>query len=260
MIGSGRGEIAMITKWLFRLAVSGLTFILGLMATDLRHDLKNEFASPTDYQWSSSMPRVACAHDDGAENPARAVDPYEVMVRSRYANFDYAYSVLVPRGMMGAMSPDGYPNHGFVVDLDHPTTVDWTNNNPFPRDYLAIDASYNSAERPSIEADVAASLESLNENHGRCRVLSKTATRLGGLPALHYTASYEDGGEAMIQDEIVAFRTEQGADIVYSITLRTEASRYARDKSLVTEMQRSFLFEPLPEAYPRAPVYEERKQ
>jgi hypothetical protein len=237
----------MIMKLLFRFAVSGLTLILGLMSAALKHEL----VSP-----AAVHPQKA-AQTDGNKVPA--TDPYEIMVRSRYANFDYAYSVLVPRGMMGEMSPDGSPNHGFMVNLDHPTTVDWTVNDTDLRNYLFINASYNSAEIPSIEADVAASLESLNEDHRRS-LLEKSATRLGGLPAIHYTASYEDRGEAMIQDEIVAFRTEQGADIVYRIRLRTEASRYARDKSLVTEMQRSFLLEPLPEAYPQAPVYEERKQ
>src|SRR5207237_7799698 len=45
----------------------------------------------------------------------------DITVEGRYSNFDYAYSVLVPKGMMAAGSPAPNPNHGFGIDLMHPT-------------------------------------------------------------------------------------------------------------------------------------------
>jgi hypothetical protein len=70
-----------------------------------------------------------------------------------------------------------------------------------------------------------------------------------------------DSGEAMIEDQIVAFRAQLGeeSDIVYTIDLTTTASRHQQDKRLVLEMQRSWIIDPLPNDYPLPPVYEEGK-
>jgi hypothetical protein len=176
----------------------------------------------------------------------------------RYTNFDYAYSVLVPEGMMGATDPAPSPQHGFGIDLMHPTTTDWTGQKGFPDAYLYVDGHYNSADLASPDEAMQESLKFLNEKFGHTRLLRKTPTRLGGLRALRFVASYRKSGEEMIEDEIVAFRKKED-DIVYSIDLTTPVSRYPRDKSLVTQMQKSWLADPLPNVYPLPTIHEEPK-
>jgi hypothetical protein len=179
----------------------------------------------------------------------------DVIVVGRYTNFNYGYSVLVPEGMMGATSPAPLPQHGFGIDLTQPTTTAWTKQKDFPRAYLYVDGSYNSALLASLDDAVQESLKFLNEEYGNSRLLSKTPTRLGGLRAFRFVSSYDKSGEEMIEDRIVAFRKK--GDIVYSIELTTPMSRYPREKSLVTQMQKSWLADPLPDGYPLPPVYEE---
>jgi hypothetical protein len=180
----------------------------------------------------------------------------DITVEGRYVNFDYAYSVLVPRGMMAVMNSNPpNPNHGFGIDLMHPTSTAWT----MPKLSLWADASYDSAEYGSPNAMIKNNLEWLREKHTQVRLLSRSPARLGSLSAVRFVISYVDSGEAMIEDQIVAFRSQLGeeGDIVYTIDLRTTVSRHKQDKRLVLEMQRSWIVDPLPNVYPLPPVYEE---
>jgi hypothetical protein len=181
-----------------------------------------------------------------------------ITVEGRYVNFDYAYSVLVPRGMMAAMnSSPPNPNHGFGIDLTHPTSTVWT----MPKLSLWADASFDSAEYGSPNAVIKNNLEWLREKHTQVRLLSRSPAHLGSLRAVRFVISYVDSGEPMIEDQIVAFRGQLGeeSDIVYTIELRTTASRHEQDKRLMLEMQRSWIIDPLPNDYPLPPVYEEGK-
>jgi hypothetical protein len=182
----------------------------------------------------------------------------DITVEGRYVNFDYAYSVLVPRGMMAAMnSTPPNPNHGFGIDLTHPTSTGWT----MPKLSLWADASYDSAEYGSPNAVIKSNLEWLRGKHTQVRLLSRYPAHLGSLRAVRFVISYVDSGEAMIEDQIVAFRSQLGeeSDIVYTIDLRTTSSRHQQDKRLVLEMQRSWIIDPLPNDYPLPLVYEEGK-
>lgn len=245
-------------RLLFRLTVSGFMLLIGIAASSLRHALVHRHVrsseSSTAQGKAQNVPRLS----EGQKVVTDRIDPYDIMVRGRYTHFDYAYSVLVPAGMTGATDPPGGSQHGFGIDLTNPTTTAWTERDSLPKAYLYVEGSYNSAELASLDDAVQESLKFLKEKDGRSRLLSKRRTRLGGLPAIRFTASYDEGNEAMTEEEIIAFRGPD-SDIVYSIDLRTPASRYARDKSLVTQMQKSWLADPLPEVYPLPPVYEERK-
>src|SRR6266404_2124068 len=162
----------------------------------------------------------------------------DIKVEGRYVNFDYAYSVLVPRGMMAAMNSNPpNPNHGFGIDLMRPTSTAWT----MPKLSLWADASYDSAEYGSPNVVIKNNLEWLREKHTQVRLLSRSPAHLGSLRAVRFVISYVDSGEAMIEDQIVAFRGQLGeeSDIVYTIDLTTTVSRHKQDKRLVLEMQRS---------------------
>ena len=242
-------------RLLLRFTVNLLTFTISFAAAMLAHafwhprtqrPVNVDLQSRTKIDPLEAKPVV---HED------------DITVEGRYVNFDYAYSVLVPKGMMGAMSPAPNPNHGFGINLMNPTSTSWTLEKGGPKACLWADASYDSAEYGSPNVVIKNSLEWLKEKHSRVRLVNRTPTRLGNLRAVRFVIAYEESGESMIEDQIVAFRSQlgEGSEIVYTIELRTLASRYYLDKLVALQMQRSWFVDPLPNDYPLPPVYEESK-
>ena len=167
-------------RLLLRFAVSFLTFIIGLTIAMLTRALwSHQLQRPGNVEFGSKT-----KHDPSETKPTVPED--NTTVEGRYSNFDYAYSVLVPKGMMGAMSPAPNPNHGFGIDLTHPTSTSWTLEKGWPKAYLWVDASYDSAEYGSPSVVIKNSLESLQEKHSRVRLVSRNPTRLGSLRAVHF--------------------------------------------------------------------------
>jgi len=240
---------------LLRFAVTFLTFTIGMAAAALTRVFR-----PPRLQRPEAVEFKSTKNDPSVSKTTVPED--DITVEGRYSNFDYAYSVLVPKGMMAAGSPAPNPNHGFGIDLMHPTSTSWMTHEGWPHAYLWVDASYDSAEYGTPTVVIKNSLDWLREKHIRVRLVSKTATHLARLRAVRFVIAYEESGEAMIEDHTVAFRNQlgEGSDIVYTIELRTPASRYDRDKEPVVEMQRSWLIDPLPNDYPLPPVYDEKKQ
>jgi len=124
--------------------------------------------------------------------------------------------------------------------------VTLTNSGDFPVSYLDVDASYNSPEWESLDDAIKEHLGFIAEEGSSVSVLSRTRTRLAGLRAVRVVARYEKGGEAMMSDEVVAFREENGEGVVYTIDLSTPLSNYDRDKPVLEEMQKTWCLQPLP--------------
>jgi len=110
-----------------------------------------------------------------------------------YLNYDYAYSVSVPKGMIGYGACD--TNHGFGINLLDPTNNWWTNHE-WPKSYLSVDASYNSAEITSADEEMAGLIQFLKDKKDVSTVTSivKTPTRLARLPAVRAVTYYNEGG------------------------------------------------------------------
>jgi len=225
-----------------------VTFSLGLAAARLTAAVWKRRPQCQDIESQSKATRKSeDAQTDASEE--------NMIVEGRYANFDYAYSVLVPKGMIGVGSPAPNPNHGFGINLINPTSVSWT------KARLWVDATYDSMEYGSPDDEMRSCLDWLREKHSKVRLISKTATRLGRMRAARFVVAYEESGEAMIEDRVIAFRNQLGedSDIIYSVDLITPASRYTLDKKSALEMQQSWLVDPLPDDYPLPPVYEKSK-
>jgi hypothetical protein len=162
-----------------------------------------------------------------------------VTVRGRYSNYDYAYSVFVPKGMVGLRSPAPNPNHGFVIRLRGEAKAE-----------LSVDASYNAAEWDSFDEALNADLDRFKRETGsEVSILTRRFVVLGGLKAIHFALHSEISvaNEPMIRDVILAFRNDPGGvGIVYEIALTTPARRYERDRQLVTQLQKSFRLKALP--------------
>lgn len=216
-----------------------ITCIVGLTSANL---LFVPMPSP------ARQPENAVLQPDGGSNSVQAAPADEECpwrIEGRYSNYDYAFSIAVPRGMIGFGGCA--TNHGFGIDLSNPTSSQWFWQSASPRAYLYIDASYNSANLESLDEAVRTEMRFLEEDKVTNIVLvSKTRTHLGGLPAVHFTIHYNISGEAMVKDMVLAFRKEQSEEIVYTISLTTALGRYQKDKEVMRRMQKTWGLQPLP--------------
>jgi hypothetical protein len=162
-----------------------------------------------------------------------------ITVKGRYSNYDYAYSVLLPKGVVGLRSPSPNPNHGFLVRLDGGGN-----------DQIVVDASYNAAEWKSLDEALSAALSQFTrEQNAEARVMMRTSAVLGGLDAIHFRllSGMPGSSNAIVEDVVLAFRKESGGvGIVYKIALTAAALRYERHQPLLMRLQRSFRLKPLP--------------
>jgi hypothetical protein len=164
-----------------------------------------------------------------------------------YFNYDYAYSVAVPRGMIayGAC----HTNHGFGIDLMNPTSNEWMKERGNPKAFLGVDANYNAGDLKSFDEAITQSMQFTNQERVTdIALVSVIRTHLARLPAVRFVIHYNQSGAAMIEDRVIAFRKESGKqiDILYSIELKTPQSRYARDKEVVSQIQSSWRLHRLP--------------
>lgn len=162
-----------------------------------------------------------------------------VPVKDRYTNYDYAYSVRLPKGLTGLQSPAPFPNHGFVIELADDAKAS-----------LSVSASYNAAEWNSFtDAIIAHKSYFKREVGSEIDVVAKAPAVLGGLRAIHFTMKprTSPSSDPEVRDVLVAFREVPGeVGFVYEIVLRTQTSRYPKDKHRLTDLQRSWRLRPLP--------------
>jgi hypothetical protein len=171
----------------------------------------------------------------------------EALFKGRYENYVYGYSVYIPDGMVGAGSTPPAPQHGFGINLDNPCSTAWKGARDFPKSYLYVDGSYNSLEWRWLDDAVAFHLNFLREKAENIRVQSRTLTRLGGLHAVRVVALYEEGGEEMVSDEVVAFmhKANGEASVIYTLDLSTPLSKYERDRPALEVLQKSWCLQPV---------------
>jgi hypothetical protein len=159
----------------------------------------------------------------------------QLVVKDRYSNYDYAYSVRLPKGLTGSMPPAPFPNHGFEIQLsDHAI--------------LSVDASYNAAEWNSFKDAINFHLRSFkDEVGGEVSLVGQTRTVLAGLRATRFTMRPKTSASNQVREILLAFRKIPGeVGIVYEISLTTLTSRYDQDKQLVADLQRTWGLRSLP--------------
>lgn len=219
------------------------TLALGC-GVGLAYALKDEPVSPR------ADPTVtSCGAPDSAEvsirdtpkDEAEEEDP--VIDEGSYANYAYGYSVKLPAGMVGMGAPPPAPQHGFGIDLDNPRSTEWIHEPEFPKSYLYVDGCYNSMEYAGVDDAVRSHLSALRETGKNVRVLSRTATTLGGLRAVRVVAHYEENGEEIVSDEVVAIGGQ--ADAVFTLALSTPLSKYERDRPVLEALRRSWCLQPV---------------
>ncbi len=231
-----------MARWSLKMAARLMAFTVCFNSVLLKNHVRTRYAAlqPADNT------ATKCASNKSSQTPTI----YD-SIEGRYANFNYAYSVLLPRGMVGLTSPAPNPQHGFGINLLNPTSVSWSEQDGWPNAYLWVDGSYNAMMWNSFDDIIDEHLRWQKEKYHRVRLIRRDATRLGQLPAVRFVMTYGDDGKEMVEDQVVSMRTQ--SDIIYSISLRTPLSRYGIDKRWVVEMQRTWLIDPLPDDYPILP-------
>jgi hypothetical protein len=163
----------------------------------------------------------------------------QVQVRGRYINLDYAYSVTLPKDLVGRRSSAPSPNHGFGIDISKKD-----------KSYLWADASHNAAEWRSYDDAVKARVAQLRgEGSTELKVVNRAATRLGRLKAQQYVIRYRhpESNVPLILGGVLAFRSNPGGvAIAYTIELITSEARYRRDRIVLELLRRSWMLRPLP--------------
>jgi len=160
-----------------------------------------------------------------------------LLVKNRYSNYDYAYSVRLPKGLTGLRSPSPFPNHGFAIQLSDE-----------PKASISVDASYNAAEWSSFDDAIKFHKDSFErEVGGEIKIVAQAPAVLGGLRAIHFTMKPSVSKSTELREVVLAFREAPGeVGIVYEIVLTTPASRYDKDKHLIAELQRTWRLKSLP--------------
>jgi hypothetical protein len=197
---------------------------------------------------------TSCGAPDLAEVSLRdtpavgAVEAEAVFDEGRYENCAYGYSVDIPAGMLGVGSTLPAPQHGLVIDLDHPGSAAWLGRKDAPESSLSAHGSYNSLGWRRLDEAADDQLTYLRGKGVNARVQSRTTTRLAGLRAVRVVARYERGGEVWVSDDIVALRRwdDSGAvSILYTLDLDTPLSKYERDRPVLEGMQKSWCLQPV---------------
>ena len=159
--------------------------------------------------------------------------PDYVVVKDVYSNYDYGFSVRIPKGLIALQSPAPFPNHGFAIQLaDQPSAV------------LSVDASYNAGEWSSFEDAIKAHVDIFKRELGYdVNIVDRVQTVLGGLRAIRFTIKPTISGptDFKVREVLLAFRRVRGeVGIVYEIVLTTLNSRYNKDKYLVGDLKRTW--------------------
>lgn len=164
--------------------------------------------------------------------------------RGQYRNYEYGFTVLIPKGYVGIRDPNPQPQHGFWIVLSRQ-----------PKAEIDVYANYDAANYDSLDEAVDAQFRYLKKEGVEIGELSRQTLTLQKLPAMRVVARYKDkaSGVVMIHDLIAAIRTqpykdEYGEDdikILYILLLRTPESRYSTDKELFERIVSSWKVRPL---------------
>src|SRR5947209_17398721 len=88
----------------------------------------------------------------------------DIVVKGRYSNYDYAYSVRIPAGLTGFRAAAPAPNHGFGIELSEQ-----------PKSSIWVDASYNAAFWKNFDEAIQAHIRYINDGGGKRNVNAKRA-------------------------------------------------------------------------------------
>lgn len=201
-------------------------------------------AEPADPSRAEVVMRDTPAAGVGDEGAADSEEE-EAVFEGCYENRVYGYSVEIPEGMVGLGATPPAPQHGFGIDLDNPRSTEWMRGPEFPKSYVYVDGSYNSLGWRRPDDALNSNLDFLREKGKNVRIRERVEMRLGGLRAVRVIATYEEDGEEVVNDEVVAFDDEADPSIVYTLSLSTPRSKYLRDRPVLKALAEGWCLQPV---------------
>lgn len=217
-----------------RLSIAMLTFIVGSTVASIWNSTHYPNYKEIEHSVSSGI-QLKQAPVSSQQSPEESIYTYE---RGLYSNYNFAYSVRIPKGLIGYRSPAPMPNHGFGIDLSQKEDS-----------HVWVEANYNAGFWESFDDAIKFDLDVMNDKEiSDLKLAQRTVTRLSGLRAVRYVIHYKRSGIPMIQETVLAFRKEnEDVEFVYTIGLVTLASRYSKDRKVVDELQKTFRLESFPD-------------
>jgi hypothetical protein len=147
----------------------------------------------------------------------------ESQFSGRYANCDYGFYVLLPKGYLAHGNHSPSPNHGFLIGLPDTGITDVVSVDD--KRFIWVNAEYNSFDLSSLEEAADWLTKMSGEGKKEFKVLRHEGTKLNGLAAKLIRYQYEGSSGTVIEEAIIALR----AGILYEIGLRTSAGDYKQD-------------------------------
>jgi hypothetical protein len=105
-----------LRQYVFKLFFAATAFTLGLASSEL---WQSNPAPPPPARYVTSDPALpVLSFSTPAQDMRR--DEGDAREEGRYYNYDFGFSVDIPKGMVGVRPPAPMPNHGFVIDPENP--------------------------------------------------------------------------------------------------------------------------------------------
>lgn len=159
--------------------------------------------------------------------------------RVKYTNYEYGYSLKIPRGLVGLSPPAPSPQHGIKIRLSENHDV-----------YMVTNAFFSAVDYPSLEAAVDSDLAELGRRATDLQIVSRHREWLGHLKATQWRVRYKDvtSGAMLIAETMTAIRRAKSPEegVLYTLTLVTTESRYQSDRKVFQRILRSWRMRPLP--------------
>jgi hypothetical protein len=135
----------------------------------------------------------------------------------RYANCDYGFYVILPKGYIGHGNHSPSPNHGFLIGLPDTRITDVVSTDD--KRFIWVNAEYNSFDLSSLKEAADWQMKISGEGKKDFRILQREDAKLNGLAAKRIRYQYEDSNGKVIEEQVIALRS----GILYEIGLKTKA-------------------------------------
>ncbi len=214
----------------------------------------------------SAAPKATPEHQETPTQEEIAKDAakqgYKIY-RGKYANYEYGYSVLIPKGFVGISDPSPQPQHGFGITLSKQ-----------PEASITVNGNYSGFESGTLEDDMNRDLGYTQKKSDGFEELKREQTTLQNLPAIRVTVRYKSrpsiealrgylierskrqedqptppSSETVVEEIVMAIRTERvegsNLEVLYTIRLMTPEYHYDTDKEVFEQVVRGWRAKPL---------------
>jgi len=171
--------------------------------------------------------------------------PSDVGVRSehrwrvKYVNFEYGFSVIIPKGRVRTSPPTPWPQHGVKIQL----TKDGDS-------FLLANADFSASDYSSLREVVDSDIKEAETSRSNLMVLGRRSERLGSLRAMLVILKYRDSksGLTIVEVRVIGIRRHRNPEesVLYTLRLLTRQDRYHHDRRIFDQVLKSWRTRPMP--------------